>query len=69
MLVLGVTPEWAVMYDLILRKSPGQCHIWHATKSSKCWPCLNFDAYTVYVRVACPDILHVHAIYMYIISQ
>ena len=24
-----------------------------ACKSSKCWPGLNFDVYTVYVRVAC----------------
>ena len=36
-----------VLYDPILRKSPGHCHIWHVTKSSNCQPCLNFDVYTV----------------------
>ena len=41
------------LYNLILCKSPSQCHIWHVTKSSKCRPCLNFDVYTVHVRVAC----------------
>ena len=46
---------WSCMaqYDLILRKSPGQCHIWHVTKSSNCRPCLNLDVYTVDIRVAC----------------
>ena len=43
------------MYDTvaILHKSPGQCHTWHDAKSSNCQPCLNFDVYTVDIRVAC----------------
>ena len=42
-------------YDLILRKSPGQCHIWHVTKSSNCRPCLNFDVYTVDYELHAPS--------------
>ena len=33
-----------VLYDPILHRSPGHCHIWHVTKSSNCRPCLNFEA-------------------------
>ena len=53
MVVLGMKPKWTTMYDLILRKSLGQCHIWYVTKCSKCRPCLNFDVYTVDIPVAC----------------
>ena len=50
-----VRQDWVVMYDTvaILRKSPSQCHTWHVTKSSNCRPCLNFNVYTVDIRVAC----------------
>ena len=44
---------WHVQYDHILCKSPGQCQFWYVTKSTNCRPCLNFDVYTVNIRVAC----------------